>query len=179
MVESESNNDDSAESYLVLLNEHEKALAAYVHTLVNEHADADDILQACKLTMWKKFDQFQAGTHFLAWARKVALNQILNFRRADKRRPLYSTDPAFIESIAEEIDQQGDVLIDRAEALQICLGKLPEKQRRTVLLRYYEGLDVDAIAEKTDRTQAAVYRLLSRIRATLNECIGQQLEVVR
>ncbi len=172
-------NDHDAESYLVLLNEHERALAGYVHTLVNDQADVEDILQACKLTMWKKFDQFESGTNFVAWARTVALHQILNYRRAKKRKPLYSMDPAFVESIAEEIDRQGDALTDRAEALQICLGKLPEKQRRTVLLRYYEGLDIDEIAHKTARTEAAVYRLLSRIRAALNECISHQLEVAR
>ena len=168
-----------AEDYLVLLNQHEKTLALYVHSLVTDTRDAEDILQACKLTMWKQFDQFEPGTNFPAWARKIALHQVLNFRRSEKRKPLYSTDPAFIESIAEEIDRQGAALTERAEALHVCLGKLPEKQRHTVLLRYYEGLDVDAIAEKTGRTQAAVYRLLSRIRAVLNECIGQQLEAAR
>jgi RNA polymerase sigma-70 factor (ECF subfamily) len=148
-----------------------------VYSLVTDRADADDILQAARLTMWKKFDDFEAGTNFLAWARKVALHQILNYRRSEKRRPLYSTDPAFIESVAEEIDRQGDALTDRAEALQACLQRLPEKQRRTVLLRYYEGLDIAEIASKTSRTEAAVYRLLSRIRAALNECIQQRLEV--
>lgn len=174
----EFDNDNDAESYLVLLNEHERALAGYVHTLVSDQTDVEDILQACRLTMWKQFGQFEIGTNFLAWARTVALHQILNYRRTEKRKPLYSTDPAFIESIAEEIDRQGDALTDRAEALQVCLGKLPEKQRRTVLLRYYEGLDIDEIARKTARTEAAVYRLLSRIRAALNECISHQLEVV-
>jgi len=175
----QSDNDHNAESYLVLLNEHERALAGYVHTLVNDQADVEDILQACKLTMWKKFDQFESGTNFLAWARKVALHQILNYRRSEKRKPLYSTSPAFIDSIAEEIDQQGDALTDRAEALHICLGKLPEKQRRTVLLRYYEGLEIGEIAQKTSRTEAAVYRLLSRIRGVLNDCISRQMEMAR
>jgi hypothetical protein len=34
-----------AENYLVLLNEHDRALAAYVHALVNDRLDAEDILQ--------------------------------------------------------------------------------------------------------------------------------------
>ncbi len=173
------NHPPDAEDYLVLLNKHEKSLAVYVRSLVTDTRDAEDILQACKLTMWKQFDQFEPGTNFPAWARKIALHQVLNFRRSEKRKPLYSTDPAFIESIAEEIDRQGDALTDRAEALQVCLGKLPEKQRRTVLLRYYEGLDIDEIAQKTARSEAAVYRLLSRIRVALNECISHQLEVAR
>lgn len=167
--------DPNPEKYLELLNENGRALAAYVHTLVSDRADAEDILQKCRLTMWKKFGDFEIGTSFQAWARKIALHQILNYRRSEKRKPVYASDPAFIESIAEEIDRQSDSQAARSEALQTCLKKLPENQRRTVLLRYYEDCEIEEIAKKTKRTDGAVYKLLSRIRGALNDCINQQL----
>lgn len=167
--------DSSTENYLNLLNENEKGISAYVHSLVLDRADAEDILQACKLTMWKQFDKFELGTNFLAWGRKIALNQILNYRRSAKRKPVFSADPEFIEAIAQEIDRQNESLSARSEALRFCLKKLPESQRKTVLLRYYEDQDISEIAEVTDRTEGAVYRLLSRIRASLNTCITKRL----
>lgn len=45
----------NAETYLQLLNENEKSLAAYVHTIVVDAGDAEDIFQACRLTLWKQF----------------------------------------------------------------------------------------------------------------------------
>lgn len=170
-----SDPNHSTEDYLNLLNENEKGLSAYVHSLVHDRADADDILQACKLTMWKQFDRFELGTNFLAWARKIALNQILNYRRSAKRKPVFSADPEFIEAVAQEIDRQSDALSARSEALQFCLKKLPESQRKTILLRYYEDQEISEIASATDRTEGAVYRLLSRIRASLNDCINRRL----
>ena len=167
---------DPAEHYLVLLNGHERALAAYVHALVPERLDADDILQSCKLTMWKQFANYEPGTQFLAWARKIAFHQILNHRRGAKRKPLYSAEPAFLEAVAAEIDRVSDSLADRSEALHDCLRKLPENQRRLVLLRYYEDHDIAAIAKETDRTEAAVYKLLSRLRAALNDCVKARLD---
>ncbi len=167
---------DPAENYLVLLNEHERALAAYVHALVNDRLDAEDILQSCKLVMWKQFSQFEPGTRFLAWARQIAFHQILNHRRSAKRKPLYSAEPAFLEAVAAEIDRGADSLSDRSEALHECLQRLPENQRRLVLLRYYEDHDIAAIAKETARTEAAVYKLLSRIRASLNDCVKARLE---
>ncbi|MEX2581356.1 MAG: sigma-70 family RNA polymerase sigma factor [Verrucomicrobiales bacterium] len=172
----DSDPDHSPESYLELLNAHGKSLAAYVYTLVVDRNDAEDILQACRLTMWKKFGDFEPGTNFLAWARKIALHQILNYRRSEKRNPVYSSDPAFIESVAEEIDRQSDSLAARSEALRFCLRRLPKNQRHTVLLRYYEDCGIAEIARQTNRTEGAVYRLLSRIRGALNECINRQLE---
>lgn len=167
-------NQDSSErteEYLELLNENERRLAAYVHALVPVHADAEDILQSCRLTMWKKFSTFEPGTSFFAWSRKIALNQILNFRRSAKRKPISTLEPEFIESVAREIDRQSESLSRRSEALRECLRKLPEQQRRTILLRYYDGCEINEIAESTGRSEGAVYRLLSRIRASLNECI--------
>ena len=55
--------------------------------------DAEDILQACRLTLWKQFETFEPGTNFLAWARKIALNQT--------HRPLL-----LLEAVAAEIDKQ-------------------------------------------------------------------------
>ncbi|MEM1444194.1 MAG: sigma-70 family RNA polymerase sigma factor [Verrucomicrobiota bacterium] len=159
------------EIYLELLNENERKLAAYVHALVRDHADAEDILQACRLTMWKKFSTFERGSSFLAWGRKIALHQVLNYRRTAKRKPLSTVDPEFIESVAREIDRQSESLSHRSSALRECLRKLPEKQRQTVLLRYFDGCEIGEIAEMTGKTEGAVYRLLSRIRASLNQCI--------
>ncbi len=172
---SESNPEPDAEDYLTLLNEHERSLSAYVHALVPLLEDAEDILQSCKVTMWKHFSSFEPGTNFRAWSRKIALNQILNYRRSEKRRRVFSADSEFIEAVAAEIDRQSDQLDLRSEALRACLTKLPEAHRNTVLLRYFEDLGIEEIAEKTKRTAGAVYRLLSRIRTVLNDCITQTL----
>ncbi|MEM9015957.1 MAG: sigma-70 family RNA polymerase sigma factor [Verrucomicrobiota bacterium] len=170
---------DPAESYLSLLNENERSLRIYVHSLVREHADAEDILQACRLTMWKQFSKFEIGTNFLAWARKIAFHQILNYRRSENRKPVYKTDPKFLEAVASEIDAQSDRLEARSAALRECLHRLPDQQRRTILLRYFEGCGIEEIATETGRTEGAVYRLLSRIRASLNECITNRLTTAK
>jgi RNA polymerase sigma-70 factor (ECF subfamily) len=166
---------DPTEQYLLLLNEHERALAAYVHTLVPDRLDAEDILQSCKLTMWKQFANFEPGSHFIAWARKIAFHQILNLRRSARRKPLYSAEPAFLEAVAAEITRVSDRLSDRSEALHECLKRLPENQHRLLLLRYGEDHDIAAIAKETDRSTAAVYKLLSRLRAALNDCVRARL----
>ena len=41
--------------------------------------------------------------------------------------------------------------------------------------RYFDECEIDEIAEKSDRTEEAGYRLLSRIRKVLNDCISRQL----
>ncbi len=166
---------DLAETYLRLLNQHDRWLATYVYSLMGSASDAEDILQECKVTMWKHFSKFEEGTSFRAWAKRIATNQILNHRRTVKRQPALSLDEEFIESIAAEIDRRADVLDLKADALRLCLRKLPEPHRKVVVWRYYEDCEIDEIASRSERSEEAVYRLLSRIRQVLNECVSRQL----
>lgn len=166
---------DKDEAYLRLLAEHERSLAAYVYSLVNSAADAADILQECKLSMWRMFERFEPGTDFRAWSRKIAIHQILNFRRAEKRRPDSPVDQQFIEAVAAEIDRQSPLLDRKADALRLCLRKLPDAHRAIVIWRYYDEHDIAEIAARSERTEEAAYRLLSRIRKVLNHCISRQL----
>jgi RNA polymerase sigma-70 factor, ECF subfamily len=169
------NPDDAGELFLRTLAEHERWLAAYVYSLVTRAADADDILQECKVVMWKQFAHFTPGTNFRAWARTIALHQVLNYRRSEQRRPYSPTDREFIEAVAAEIDRRSDHLDLQAETLRHCVAKLPHAHRAIVVWRYYEECDVETIAAKAGRSVEAVYRLLSRIRATLNDCMQRQL----
>ena len=75
-------------------------------------------------------------------------------------------------------DVQGfvrEVLDHKADALRVCLRKLPEAHRKNIVWRYFEDCGVQEIATKSERTVEAVYRLLSRIREVLNECVSRQL----
>ncbi len=159
------------EAYLRLLATIERSLATYVYSLVASGSDAQDILQEVRITMWKHFPSFEPGTNARAWAQRIALNHILNYRRSERKRPSLSLDEAFIEAIASEIDRQGDRLDQQSEALKNCLRKLPEPHRKIILWRYYEDCGIEEIAQKSQRSVDAVYRLLSRVREVLQECV--------
>jgi len=165
---------ENTEAYLRLLAQHDRWLTTYVFSLVASAADAQDILQDVKVTMWKQFGKFEPGSNFKAWARTVATHQILNYRRSEKKRPNSELDEEFIAVVAAEIDRRADALDREADTLKICLRKLPEAHRNIVVWRYYEDCGVEEIAARSQRTVEAVYRLLSRIRQTLKDCVNRQ-----
>lgn len=167
---------DRSTEFLTLLTQHERALGLYVYGLVSPATDADDVLQQTKMVMWRSFDQFEEGTNFLAWARKVAFHQILTYRRQRKREHLPLSEET-LEAIGLEVaklsDDGGDL---RREALRECVRRLPEEQRQLVLMRYFEDMEVDQVANKIGSTPGAVYRALSRVRHTLLECVERRME---
>ncbi len=165
--------EDRQTAFLTLLTTHERKLAGYVHSLVSITADAEDILQLTKLQLWHIFDQFEEGTNFLAWARRVAFYQMLNYRRAEKVRHL-PLENDLLESLAHAVAELSDDGDGRKDALESCIAKLPLDHRRLILLRYYEDMEVPDLALRIGSTVAAVYRSLSRIRMNLLTCIEKE-----
>ena len=166
--------DPHAEEFVVLLARHERLLGAYVMTMVPNPADADDILQDAKVIMWRHFHQFEPGTHFAAWARKIAFHQVLAFRKR-KHRDKLDFSEAFLNAVAEEMETSAAHLELRERTLNDCIAKLPKDHRQVLHLRYHESLSLEEMSERLERTTTALYRLLSRIRHSLHDCITKSL----
>lgn len=166
---------DKTELFIVQLSQVERSLGLYVMTLVSRPEDAEDILQQAKLVMWRSFDQFQPGTNFGAWARKVAFHQVLTYRKRQKKSQLLVSDE-FLEIIANEAEHNDEVLEAQRQALNQCVKKLDPEHRTILNLRYHEDAEIDDIASQVNRTGGAVYRLLSRIRRNLHECVTRTLQ---
>lgn len=165
---------DRTQEFLELLTQHDRQLSVYVYSLVPGSVDADDILQQTKMNLWRCFDQFEPGTNFLAWARKTAFHQVLTYRRQKKREHLPLSDET-LELLHHEVEKLGDQGEGRREALKSCLAKLPVPHRQMVMLRYFEDLEIEQVAEQVKSTVAAVYRALSRIRFNLMQCVEKEL----
>lgn len=160
---------DRAEDFLLLLNEHERALKGYVHSLVREPSDAEDVLQETRLVLWRCFDDFTPGTNFKAWARKIAFHQILAHRRKAKRAVALSEE--CLELLASALDRHEERHSRQAEALKECVRRLSRPHRQIFLMRYSREMEISDIAQAVRRTEGAVYRLLSRLRALLQDCV--------
>ena len=165
---------DPSTQFVTQLARHDRALTLYVYGLIARQADADDVLQQTKMTMWKSFGDFEIGTNFIAWARKIAFHQILSYRRKSKRDPLPLSDE-LLEKVADRVAALTDYEHRRREALESCLHRLKGEQRQLITLRYQDELEVDDIATRLSSSSGAVYRALSRLRISLVDCIRSRL----
>jgi len=162
------------DEFVRLLGQNQRRIFQYVLSLVPQWGEAEEIMQETNLVLWREFGQFQSGTNFAAWACKVAFHQVLAWRKRRQRDRLeFSVE--FLETIAEEAASCSDLLEERAQLLSDCIDKLPLQHRDLLRLRYTEGQSIDAIAAKVGRTLDAVYRVLSRIRHTLHDCVSKTL----
>jgi RNA polymerase sigma-70 factor, ECF subfamily len=167
----------SAEEFMRLLVRHQPQIYYTILALIGSWSDAEDVLQETIAVMWRKYDHFQPGSNFLAWALTVARFQSMSFikRRAQLgSRHIWLSQRA-LEALARPIEARAATAEARAEALNKCLAKLPEHQRLLLARRYEEGATVKSIARNLGRTVQAVYKSLNRLHDVLLQCVRQTL----
>jgi RNA polymerase sigma-70 factor (ECF subfamily) len=158
------------EEFIALLAQHDRGLTLYVVSLCPNVTESDDILQEVKLILWQKFDHFEKGTSFIAWARKIAFFKILSYRKQKSKNKILNDDSLLLE-ISDDQENRQQLWHKRGQALDSCVQKMTEEQQHVLQMRYKEQLDVESMAERLGRTQQAIYRQLSRLREQLLNCV--------
>lgn len=164
-----SSHENGAELFLALLARNQHRLSAFVHTLVANWHDGEEIVQDTLIVLWRKFDEFDPASDFFRWAAKVAQFEVLNYRR--KTRHALVLDAAVLESLAAEAIRHSDGAAQRRHALACCIQRLSEQDRTILGLRYQDKGSVQGVATALGRSTSQVHRILRRIREQLVRCV--------
>lgn len=170
--------DEIQRRFLPLLTQNHRRLFAYIFTLIPNRADAEDILQETSITLWEKFEEFEPGTDFVAWACQIAYWKIRNARRKFARSPIIHSD-ALLSSLSDKAMAEQSELDLRHDALSDCLKKLSDRDRALVLSRYENDVTIKEVAKHSGRSVDAVYKALSRLRKALLDCVSLHMEGAR
>lgn len=66
--------------FLQLLTSHQSRIYAYILSLVFDRTQADDLLQETNAVLWRKAEEFETGTNFVAWAFQIAYYEVMQQR---------------------------------------------------------------------------------------------------
>ena len=72
---------DRNKQLMRLMTQHQRRIFGYIYTLVPDRHDAEDILQETSVVVCEKFEQFQPGTDFVAWACQIAYWEVRRARQ--------------------------------------------------------------------------------------------------
>ncbi len=169
-----SSETETRKRLMSLMTRHQRQIFGYIYTLVPDRHDAEDLLQETSLVICEKFDAFQEGTDFVAWACQIAW---WNVRRARQKyaRSKVIFDDDVLEAVASTAVTLTEELDHRHDALAHCLGKLHPRDRDLLLTRYEPGGGVEQAAQRSGRSLDAAYKALTRLRKLLHDCVTQRL----
>jgi len=148
----------------------------YILTLLPSRADAEDVFQDVGALLWDKFASFEPGTHFGAWACRIAFYRVLKHRVEEMRRPRVFGDVTLETIMAEMETTEASLDLDAEyRLLTECLAALPEADRRLIENRYAPEGAPRQLAAALNWPVKKVYKALDRIRKVLLGCVTRKI----
>jgi RNA polymerase sigma factor (sigma-70 family) len=169
LVERCKNGD--ARSYEALYRQYSKAMYNTSLRIVNNTADAEDVLQEAFLDAFRSLHDFHYRSTFGAWLKKIVINKSINVLRTRKVN-LVDMETTDVHAVNEEETINEEEIHYRVEEVKKTIGKLPDGYRTVLSLYLLEGYDHEEISQilnishNTVRTQyvRAKQKLLSIIK---------------
>lgn len=165
--------DENYGTFMKLYTQSVPILRSFLRKLLPDWQDVDEVMQNTSLILWKKFDQYEPGTEFSKWACVIGRYEVLRYKRS-KARDRHFFGDELLELLSEEIVESNEKFENERKALQVCLKKLDEKQKKITLSAYSGQANIKQVAELYGRTATAMYKALKRIRNNLMSCIKKE-----
>ncbi len=165
-----------------IVERHQRLVIGTVGRMLGTHADAEDIAQQVFVRVWKNASRYVPQAKFTTWLLKITRNLVFNELRRRSRHPQVPLQGESEEEERPLKDEQAvapDASLLEGElqrAVDAAIAQLPETQRMAVILRRYEELSYEEIAETLDQSVSAVKSLLFRARTELRESLKRYLD---
>lgn len=148
----------------------------FIHALTRDLDAAEDAFQEVGLRVVQQASKGAAVGKFLPWVREVARNVVTDQFRRRQAAPIPAPLEAVIAQAFEETEFTAEESRARRRYLADCLGKLTDKVRSLLRLRYAEGASLDAAARAAGWRPDSVKVAMSRARRALFECLQARLK---
>lgn len=168
---------DSYEELTLNWTKAQPVVFAFILSIEPNMQHAEDILQEVALVIVRKYDTYEKGSSFVAWAIGIARVELLRQRRK-YARDRHVFDEALIQQVATLYQARSDQVFEMKSALSMCISKLPGHGQKLLRMRYSWGLEIKKIANQMGMTVNSVFVALHRIRMSLQNCIRRQLDAM-
>jgi RNA polymerase sigma-70 factor, ECF subfamily len=141
------------ESFNQLVRRWERPIYALAYRTIGREDDARDVTQDTFLRAFRSLNGFRGQAKFSSWLYRIALNLCRDWMRRERRTPVVQA-PEGVDVI-ELASEQGptesiEELVTRRNLgaiVQRAMATLSEEQRTTIILKEYQGLTFQEIAE--------------------------------
>jgi RNA polymerase sigma-70 factor, ECF subfamily len=157
------------------LRRHRPQLFGFIHSLVRNRDDADDVFQQTSLVLWRKYEQFDPSRSFVVWACGVARFEVAKYRRTRQRHGRILGDDVCLLMVEAEIELERESMEERRSALMECLKALRSGDHDLLMACYGGTARVPDVAVERGRSPQSIHNTLRRIRRTLYECVRRRM----
>lgn len=165
--------DGNVQLYAELMSKYERKILSFIyHMLKSAQLEmmAEDL---CAETFYKAFRSLQTfrevEASFSTWLYTIARNTVLSEMRKQKGAVVSLEESGYVPqaSSVDSLPEQTVLRNEKVSMVRDAINNLPEKQRSALILREYDQLDYQEIANILGQTVSSVKSLLFRARASV------------
>jgi len=152
-----------------LYNKYQKAMFNIALRIVNDTAEAEDVMQEAFINAFFKIDTFKGNSTFGAWLKKITVNLSINsFNKKSKFKEVSYNDE-FKNEVYEEIgiDSEEETKNKKVQQILLAMHSLTENYRIVLNLHLIEGYDYDEICEILKISPSNCRTTISRAKESL------------
>ena len=166
------------DAFEILVNRHQTSILNLVYRFIGDRTQAKDLAQEVFLKVWQSAQNYEPKAKFTTWIYRITANLCFNELKSARRKKWFSFnrsnedgDHTFEETLSDSAPSAEDLLLENERNCQIsdALQSLPENQRMALILKRYDGLSYQEIAQVIGCSVSAVESLLVRAKRTLQE----------
>jgi len=163
-------------AYSELVRIHAQGVMNVVYRMCGNMQLAEDAAQETFIQAWLRLQSYHPRSSFRNWLYRIAVNTAIDMLRKEKRiLPDAVEDMSLSDSQPDPESMVANS--ERAKTVQAAVLALPDASRAVLVLREYENLTYQEIAEALDIPVGTVMSRLSYARKLLKEKLEVQLFV--
>jgi RNA polymerase sigma-70 factor (ECF subfamily) len=157
-----------------LVERHQNLVIGTVAKMLGGVEGAEDIAQQVFVRVWQSAPRYRPEAKFTTWLLTIVRNLVFNETRRRRRgffQPFENDDGSVPDIHDLSMRDASAELGERElrEAIDAAIAALPEAQRMAIILRRFEDMPYEDIAEVLKTSVPAVKSLLFRAREDLRE----------
>jgi RNA polymerase sigma-70 factor (ECF subfamily) len=170
--------------YLVL--RYQEKIYGLAYRMVRNEQDAWELSQEAFIRAYKALRKFKEKSSFYTWIYRICINLCLSFLKKSKKEKLVASMETITEdrllleaAISKDIKTEPESVMRQqkiAQAISIALEQLPLRQKLVFMMRQYDQLNNEEIAQKLKISLGGVksnyHHAVKKLQALLNDWIA-------
>jgi RNA polymerase sigma-70 factor (ECF subfamily) len=170
-----------------LMKRYKKPVYHMILKMVRNVDDAEDLTIESFSKAFKSLHKFKKDYTFSTWLFRIATNNTIDFIRK-KRLDTISIHSAYTDDNGESVGlevvdrkmdpEEAAIDLQKRELVRVFVEKLPPRYRKLVMLRYFDELSYEEIAQEMESPLGTVKAQLHRARELLLELVKNNKDYI-
>jgi RNA polymerase sigma-70 factor (ECF subfamily) len=156
----------------LIVERHRRAVYQLCYRFVGNHEDASDLAQDVFVRAYRGLRKFRGQSSLATWLHRIAVNVSLN--RVGTKVPPHEPIDAH-QFVDQHAESPSDRLVraEQAARVRAAIAQLPPKQRATLIMRLYQDMShqeiADALGTSVGAAKANLFHALGNLKKLLRE----------